>query len=246
MPEITPSRYMLQATWEDVPHLTEKAKSDILSSTLPHTHDARSKGTPSLGSGAIYPIPISDIKCKPFRVPDYWPRVYGMDVGWVCTAAAFLAHDRDTDIVYQYSEHYRGQAEPSVHATGIKARGEWLPGAIDPASRGRNQIDGRRLMVEYQQLGLQLFAAAHAVDAGLLAVLSRLGTGRLKIFDTCQNTLAEYPLYRRDKDGSIIKTFDHAMDALRYGIMCLAIARLRPVVAMGGKIAHIADPNVGL
>ena len=50
----------------------------------------------------------------PFELPLHWPRGYGLDVGWNRTAAIGGAHDRDTDVVYLWSEHYRGQAEPSV------------------------------------------------------------------------------------------------------------------------------------
>ena len=32
------------------------------------------------------------------------------------------ALNRETDTLYLYSEHYRGEAEPSVHAAAIRAR----------------------------------------------------------------------------------------------------------------------------
>ncbi len=57
------------------------------------------------------------------------------------TAAVWGAWDRDDDVLYVYSEHYRGQAEPVIHAESIRSRGQWIPGVIDPASRGR----GRRM-----------------------------------------------------------------------------------------------------
>lgn len=245
MPEITSSRYLVNAGWQDVPHLTEQAKSELLASTSPHTHDARSKGTPSLGAGAIYPIPEADIICKPFAIPAYWPKIYGLDVGWVCTAAVFLAHDRDVDIVYAYTEHYRGQAEPPTHATAIKARGDWVPGTIDPSSRNRSLKDGEELMAVYLGLGLHLIPAQHAVEAGLLAVLTRMATGRLKIFSTCQNTLAELRMYRRNEKGVIVKKFDHAMDGLRYGIMMLQHAKVQVVAELAYQ-RHVADLTVGL
>ncbi len=69
MPEISPSRYMVNAGWDDVPHLGEKTKKELLESTLPHLQDARSKGTPSLGAGAVWPIPLSEILVDPFEIP---------------------------------------------------------------------------------------------------------------------------------------------------------------------------------
>lgn len=216
------ARAIIAAGWDDVPHLSEAEKQRLLASYAPHTRDARSKGVPSLGSGAIYPIPESEIVCAPFELPPYYARVYGMDVGWNRTAVVWGAHDRDSDVIYLYSEHYRGQAEPSVHAAAVKARGEWIPGVIDPASRGRGQKDGSVLLNDYRDLGLDLHRADNAVEAGIFAVFERLSTGRLKVFSTLVNWLTEYRLYRRDEKGRVIKPDqphqpgDHLMDASRY------------------------------
>ncbi len=78
------------------------------------------------------------------------------------------------------AEHYRGQAEPAVHAEAIRARGAWIKGAIDPASRGRGQRDGEQLLQNYRDLGLHLMPAQNGVEAGLFEVYQRLGGGRLK------------------------------------------------------------------
>jgi hypothetical protein len=224
------SRFVGTCTWDDVPHLSEAAKKELWASIPPYQRDARSKGVPQLGSGAIYPVPESDIVCDPFQIPSWWPRSYGMDVGWNRTAAIFGAHDQETDTAYLYAEHYRGQAEPSVHAAGIKAvAGEWMMGAIDPASRGRGQRDGEQLFQNYCDLGLMLTLAQNGVEAGLFDVWQRLSTGRLKVFKTMQSWLGEYRLYRRDDKGAVVKSNDHAMDATRYYIVSgLALGTLMP------------------
>jgi len=219
MPAITSSRYMVTCGWENVPHLDPQTQQELLDSTPPYLRDARSKGTPSLGAGAIYPFQESDILVDPFAIPDFWPRGFGLDVGWKKTAALFGAHDRDTDTIYIYAEHYQGEMPPSTHAAAIRARGAWLPGVIDPASRGRQQRDGQQLIHDYRELGLDLLPATNSVESGLYAVLERFASGRLKIFRTCQNTVAEWRLYRRDEKGKVVKEFDHAMDALRYLIV---------------------------
>jgi hypothetical protein len=151
-----------------------------------------------------------------------------MDVGWSKTACLHGALSRDNDTLYLYSEYYRGEAEPIVHAAAIKARGAWIPGAIDPAARGRNQIDGRNLLQMYRDLGLDLVEANNAVEAGLYQVLMRMQTGRLKIFRSLQNLLAELRLYRRDEKGRVVKEFDHLCDCLRYLVMTLDIAKTPP------------------
>lgn len=247
MPQISESKYLIQASWDDVPHLDEKTKAELMAATPPHLRDARAKGEPSLGAGAIYPVQPSEILVDPFPVPDYWPRAYALDVGWNRTAAVWGAWDREIDCWYLYTEHYRGQAEPSIHATAIKARGDWIPGCIDPAARGRTQDDGNQLAVQYRELGLQLVEADNALEAGIYDVWQRLSTGRLRIFRTLMNWQAEYRLYRRDEKGKVVKEFDHLMDCTRYLIRTgPKIAIPRPVTKSDYEPAEApADPVAG-
>jgi hypothetical protein len=202
----------------------------MLASLPPHQRDARSKGIPQLGSGAIYPVPESDFVCAPFAIHDFWRQAYAMDVGWNRTAVLWGAIDDQTDTVYFFAEHYRGQAEPSVHADAIRARGETLLGVIDPAARGRAQTDGEQLFKIYQELGLNLSLADNGVEAGIYKVYQRLSAGRIKIFNTCQNLLAELRLYRRDENGKVVKENDHLADCLRY-----FIASAIPIASMTKK-----------
>lgn len=224
------SRFALTMGWDDVPHLSEDQKKNMLEALPPHQREARSKGTPQLGSGAIYPVQEQDVVVKDFEIPDHWPRVYGMDVGWNRTAVIFGAWDRDSDVVYLYSEHYRGQAEPLIHADAIKSRGLWIPGVIDPASRGRSQNDGIQLISKYKELGLDIEIANNAVETGIYKTWERLSTGKLKVFSSCQNWLSEFRLYRRNETGKIVKENDHIMDATRYLIMTgLSRAKTKPI-----------------
>lgn len=220
-PDAKGEKFIVQVTWDEVPHLTKEMKEGLWNSLPPHERAARSKGTPQLGAGAIYPISEEEVTCKPLKeIPPYWPRWYGMDVGWNKTAVAWFAWDRESDIVYLYSEHYQGQVEPPVHAAAIKARGSWIRGVIDPASRGRSQKDGEKLLTHYEDLGLLLSPAVNAIEAGIYQVWGRLSTGRLKVYETCANWLAEFRTYRRDKHGKVAaKQNDHLMDATRYGVM---------------------------
>jgi Terminase RNaseH-like domain len=226
----------VMVSWEDVPHLTEEQKKTILAGIPAWQRDSRTKGTPQLGAGAIYQVPESDIVCAPIPIPPHWPRSFGMDVGWNRTAVVWTAIDRDSDTVYQYDEYYRGQAEPSVHAAAIRRRGLWIPGAIDPAAHGRSQKDGEQLFEIYQKLGLNIENAVNAREAGVYAVWERLSQGSYKIFSSCQNTLAEYRLYRRDERGQIVKANDHLMDAMRYNVMTgLSRAKVEPKMRADGQ-----------
>lgn len=222
-------KFCVQATWDDCPHLSEAAKAELLASIPPYQREARSKGVPQLGSGAIFQVPEQDIVVDDFDIPASYPRAYGLDVGWNRTAAVWAARNNETGVVYLYSEHYRGQAEPIIHATSIKFRGSWIPGVIDPAARGRNQADGQQMIQLYRREGLRLQPAENAVEAGLFLVWQMLSTGKLKVFRSLGNWLQEFRLYQRDKEGKVVKQGDHLMDATRYLIVSgLRLMRVAP------------------
>jgi phage terminase large subunit-like protein len=215
---ITIDRACVMAGWDDAPHLSDEEKARQLSECEPHLKVARSKGIPSLGSGAIYPIPEEAITVDDFPIPEHFPRAYGLDVGWNATAAAWGAWDIEPEIpvLYVTGVYKRGQAEPAIHAAAIKSRGAWIPGVIDPASRGRSQKDGETLIDEYVAAGLKVSPAINAVEAGIHAVYTGLSEGSIKVFRSCQEFFSEYRIYRRDEKGKIVKQNDHVMDAVRY------------------------------
>jgi phage terminase large subunit-like protein len=210
------SKYVIMATWDDAPHLSDAVKKELWESIPPFQRDARSKGIPQLGSGAIYPVLESEIVVPDFAIPDYWPRAFALDVGWNRTAAIWGAWDLETGTLYLYSEYYRSQAEPIIHVQGIRARGSWINGVIDPASRGRSQADGTQLLSLYEDLGLVLQPADNGVESGIYKVWQGLSTGKIKVFGSLQNWLAEFRMYRRDDKGKVVKDFDHLMDTTRY------------------------------
>lgn len=220
MPEINAARYLVQAGWDSVPHLDEKAKADILSSVEPHLRDARTKGDPSMGERMVYPVSLADVEIQPFAIPAFWPRAYGLDVGWKTTAAIWGAWNPSDGSLVLYSEHYQGKQVPALHAVSIKARGEWIRGVVDPAAGGSQQSDGAQMIEMYKASGLHLKPADNSVEAGIHQCLQLLSTGRLKIFSTLVNLKSEFKMYRRDEeDRKVIKEYDHALDAMRYLVM---------------------------
>lgn len=214
------AKYAVFVSWADVPHLSKDQKASILASIPPWARESRTKGIPTIGTGSIYTVQEQDFVISPVALEPHWPRCFALDVGWKINACLFGAYDRDTGVVYIYDEIYKAKTEPAVVAAAIKARGDWIPGVIDPASRGRSQKDGTQLLTIYQRdLGLNIRPAINAIEAGLTRVWERLSQGQIKVFSTCQNFIAEYRLYRRDQKGEIVKSNDHLMDCIRYMIM---------------------------
>lgn len=227
------SKAVVTAGWDDAPHLSEAAKQDLLASIPPFQRDARTKGIPQLGSGAIYPIPESEIVVDDFVPPKWWPRAYGLDVGWNFTAAVFVCKNPDTGVMYVYNTYKVGGERASVHAANIRGVDGRIPGAIDPASRGRGQTDGQQLFQMYRDLGLDIAPADNAVESGIEAVRQLLISGRLKLMKIASaSILAEYRTYRRDESGKVVKENDHNLDALRYWAMMFTV---------GGKAMRPAE-----
>lgn len=216
---------IIQAGWDDAPWLGEKEKAQILDASEPHLRETRRTGVPSMGSGAVYPITLDSIVVDPFEIPTHFKKLYALDVGWNRTAALWGALDPNTDTLYIYDEHYVGEQPPAVHAASIRSRGEWIPGVIDPAAKGRSQGDGSQLIQTYKDLGLILNRANNDVEGGIQLVWQRIASGKLKVFSSLHNFAKEYVLYRRDDRGKVMKENDHLMDALRYLVIELGKAK---------------------
>jgi phage terminase large subunit-like protein len=225
-------RFACQIGWHQTPHLSEKEKEELKRGMSRHEVEARTLGYPSLGAGAIYEYSESSLVCEPLsHIPAYWQRFFALDVGWRKTAALFFARDPDTGDIWVTDEYGGSQLEPHEHALSIKLKantgyGE-MWGAIDPASRGRSQVDGRRLIDEFTKNGLKLEPAKNEVEAGLYAVQCLISEKRLHVFSRCKGLLGELRLYQRDERGKPKKVNDHFCDCLRYGVMTEEV-HLRP------------------
>ena len=235
MPQVSESKYLVTAGWNDAPHLDEKTKRELLASTPVYLQKARSEGIPALGSGAIFPVDEATITCDPFKIPEFWPQIIGLDFGWDHpTAAANIAWDRDLDAVYITAVYRKSEETPGVHALSIKPWGAWKPVAWPHDGLQHDKGSGEELASQYRKQGLNMLkekathkGGGNGVEAGLADMLERMTTGRLKVFRTCTEWFEEFRLYHR-KDGVVVKKLDDAISASRYGIMMLRKAIVKP------------------
>lgn len=218
-------KYTVNCDWDDAPHLTDDQKKKLYMSYDPYEREARSRGIPSLGSGAVYPVFEEDVVVDSFQIPKWFKRAFGMDFGYGMTSAVWGAQDPDTGIIYLYSEHHLPKTLPPIHAEAIRMRGDWIIGACDPAGGQTNAQTGLSTIHQYEEMGLLLFPGhkgfkINAVEPGIAKVLTLLESGQLKVFDTLANWLDEFRVYRREEDSKgdfkIVKRDDHLMDATRY------------------------------
>ncbi|MBN9402234.1 MAG: terminase family protein [Burkholderiales bacterium] len=220
----------------DAGHLTREQADEIVRSYPEHEREARAFGKPVLGSGAVYPVNESDITIPGFSIPDSWPRIAGMDLGWDHpTAAVWMAHNRDADIVYVYDVYKRSKQVPAVHASAIKSRGAWIPMAWPSDALQTQKDSGKPMRDEYRREGVNMLAeraqfddGSVGVEPGLQIILARMQTGRFKVFEGLEDWFSEYRVYHR-KDGVVVKLMDDAMDATRYGVMSLRFAQVPTV-----------------
>lgn len=231
------SMILVRCGWDDVPHLDEDWKRTTLAATPPYLREARKLGIATAGIGKVYPIEEDMFVIAPVPIQPHWRRVFGFDHGWHNTAAIWGAWDKDEDVLYIYSDYKRGEVPIDMHAMSIKARGDWIPGVGDASARG-DANTGEKIIDMYKARGVKLSLPDKAVDAGIQEVMSRLSTGRLRVFNTCQKTIAEFRIYQYDEKQRIVKRNDHLMDALRY----LVMSGLK--VATTQRVHHIEIPSI--
>ena len=218
---ISGDKFVMQMTMHDAHHLTEEDIKYFVRNYPAAQRDARVLGLPLAGSGLVYAtnVPVTDVLVPWFKIPDEWPRVYSMDVGYKVTAALFLTKDPNSDRIYVYDEYVGEEKLPLINGAAIKSKGgDWMYGFVDPASK-RTESDGLKLFNTYREdCGLNLYTAKNPVDAGIMKVLGLLASDNLKIMSSCPTLIKEYGIYRYDKHGKIKKEFDHCIDCLRYAV----------------------------
>lgn len=220
------TRYCVTATWDDVPHLTQKQKDEMWSAYPEHERDARAKGIPMLGSGRVFPIAEEKIKVDPFRIPPYWPQIVGIDFGWDHPFAAVrMAWDRDADCLYVTAGYRQRETTPAIHATAIRGWGAWIPVAWPHDGLQHDKTSGQQLQEHYRFHGLNMLAvhATHqaggfGLEAGVIEMLERMQSDRLKVFSNIGQWFEEFRLYHRE-DGLIVKQHDDLLSATRIAVM---------------------------
>lgn len=219
-----PEKKVVMATWDDCPHLSERARNSLLEEYLksdPNAVEARTKGIAAMGSGKVYPIDEQFVIVPKFRIPDFWPKCYGIDPGQANFAVVWIAEDPNTGVKYIYDEYKHGKVNYVIHVDAIKNRGEWIQGGIDPHEAVKPRDTGETVHSYFESQGLGLMAAKGDPDALRLRIRAMFDAGSLKIVDNCIGLLNEVRTYRYDitDPNKIAKgQEDHRLDALLYGI----------------------------
>ena len=233
--EPSDDRSVTTMTIEDADHISPEERARIIASYPPHEVEARTKGIPTLGSGRIYPVAEESIRVDAFPIPRHWALIGGLDFGWDHpTSGVALAWDADTDTVYVVAAYRRSKATPLEHAATLKKWGGF-PWAWPHDGLHQQKDGGKNFRDQYREHGLEMLHVhaqhpdgGYGVEAGIIDILTRMQTGRFKVFSHLNDWWEEFRLYHR-VDGKIVKERDDIMDATRTGMMMLRFAE-RPEI----------------
>lgn len=256
--------FLETATWDDAPHLTKEDKDRLKASYPDHEVQARTSGVPMMGTGRIFKISEDEIKCDPFEIPHYWPRICGIDFGIGHPfAASWLAHDRETDTVYVYDGFRVSGQLPVYHAQGIRKRGGWIPVAWPHDGVNREKRGGKELWRAYLEEGLSMLpkSARYRKKPGepdrggsqpqwpvIVEIQDRMASGRFKVFNHLGDWFSEFRSYHttEDNEGKLkissrkddfLKSTFYAEMMLRYAATAPTPTEYRPsTVAMTARI----------
>jgi phage terminase large subunit-like protein len=242
--EQPPGSIVIRMGIADAKHFSPERQAEIIAGYPEHEREARAQGEPILGSGRVFPVDAAELEESPIQIPDYWPRIGGLDIGWDHpTAVVWLAWDRDVDIVHVYDTYKLKEQTPLVHAAIIKKRGPWIPIAWPHDGHQHDKGSGKMIAQQYRNEGVLMLpthathkpekgkkegTGGYSLEAGVSEMLIRMQTGRWRVSSLCQDWFNEYKMYYR-KDGQIVKKGDDLMSASRIALMMLRFAKVRVV-----------------
>jgi len=239
MENIVGGRYLIEATWDDVPHLNDYKRGAAQEGYDEEELDTRTKGVPMMGEGRIFTVREDEIVVEPFQIPNWWVRINGIDFGLDHPfALARIAYDRDADIIYLYETYRKSKELPAIHAQRIRAAGDWIPVAW-PHDGAKRSIqsggkEGIQLKNIYKALGVNMLhdSARYEDDKKgpqpvwpiIEEIKERERSGRFKVFKNCHEYLEERRVYHT-KDNKIIDKRDDTLKACFYAVMMIRKAR---------------------
>ena len=238
MNDIKEGQKLIQATWDDAPHLDEDTKEQLLAQYPPHERKLRSQGIPVFGSGLVFPVPEDKLIVDPFEIPDHWKRIAGLDFGYDHpTAVAWIAIDEESDTYYVYDVYSNRQETAIIHSAAIKKRPQWIPVAWPKDGLQSDKGSGVSLAEQYREQGVNMLhdwarnpkAAGDTgkgnnfIEPSIMEMLQRMETGRFKVFGHLEEWFKEFRAYHR-KDGKIVPIKDDILCATRYAVMCAQFA----------------------
>jgi phage terminase large subunit-like protein len=227
--------YIKSATWDDAPHLSLEDRERLAKSYRAHERDARTKGIPMMGEGAIFPVDDDRISVPAFEIPKHFARIKGCDFGFEHHAAgAELAWDRGQDIIYVI-DCYRAKGELApYHSAWFNKSNRWVPVSWPHDGMNTEKSGGSKVKEAYVDHGVNMLpkSARYPKSIGedkekggsqdqwpvIDEVRERMMTGRFKVFSHLSMWFEEKRSYHV-KDTKIVARRDDILKATFYAVM---------------------------
>jgi len=228
--------YIQTATWDDAPHLDEKAKENILKVYPEYQRDMRSRGVPLMGAGLIFEHAKSAISCPRFTIPDHFFVLNGMDFGWDHPQAHVqLAVDPDSSTVYVTQAWKASKKQPHEAWAAVRHWADKIPTAWPHDGLQHEKGSAKQQKEYYEEEGWVMLDdhatwkdGGNGVEAGLMELNNLMKTGRFKVFEDLHEVFEELREYHRETKPSglskIVKVKDDIIDAIRTAYMMLRFA----------------------
>lgn len=244
MDDPSPGQVMINAGWDDAPHLTQEVKETLLASFPAHQRDMRTKGIPMLGHGRIYDLAEEYITCDAFDIPSHWFIIDGMDFGWDHPQAHVqLAWDADSDCFYVTQAFKKSQMSPIEAWGAVKRWAEHVPTAWPLDGLQTEKGSGKQQKQYYKEAGFNMLFdhatwpdGSNGVEAGLFEILDLMRKGKFKVFSGLRDWFNEFLQYHRDERGKIVKVGEDLLDATRYAYMMRRMAKRKGEISAPKKV----------
>jgi len=233
--ECPPNYALMSATWEDAPHISEERREELLAEMLPHEREMRSEGKPLVGDSLIFPVSDTKITCEPFKIPDDWSEIIGIDFGGDHPFAVVkIAFDPNGKMKKSYVTdiHAERRLTISQEASIIKGMGgDVLPVAWPHDGNKHDKNSGKPMADLYREQGVNMLdkhfsnppesfkaegTGGNGIDAGNKRMYWAMTEGRFKVFSTCTEWFKEKGSYHK-KAGKVVALNDDLLSATRYG-----------------------------
>lgn len=228
MNEPSLDRAVVHMTIEDALHIKPENRQKIIDGYKKHEREARVKGIPLLGEGAIFTEAEENIIEPAIRhVPTYWTKLWGVDFGIGHPfAAVLILWDRDKDIVHIHHTIRMADTLPIQHAGAMKQVGADVPVAWPQDGTAREK-SGQVVASLYKKEGLRMLPehatfsqGGYSTEAAVEDMLARESSGRLKVAAHLMDYFEERRFYHR-KDGKIVHLQDDILSATQKALMML-------------------------
>jgi phage terminase large subunit-like protein len=216
------NRLIVNAGWDDVPHLSEKKKAALKAVIPPYLLDSKTKGLPSAGRGAIFPFKLKDFVIEDFEVKSNYKRIYIVNPGVTKLHILWAAIHPFTSAITITKAIKVDSTTPYTAIELLKEESFWCPGIVNNVYDEVSKAESSYKLAEfYQNAGLDISVIDTPIngEAGNDLIKVYLADNKLKFTPEALDLRNEMQMYHRIEDGTTGKTPSGLIDCLKILVM---------------------------